>query len=396
MSGVEGLVEPGFEKIADAFATNFVEHGEVGAAFCLYVEGERKVDIWGGVADAETGKPYQEDTLQLIFSSTKGATALCANLLAQRGLLDIDAPVASYWREFAAAGKDRIPVRWLLCHKAGLAAPDGTVDLADCLAWDPICAALAAQSPLWEPGSAHGYHAVTYGYLVGEVVRRITGRSLGTFFQEEVAEPLGLDFWIGLPEEEHSRVAPLVGGGALIPTDVSELDPAMRELIEQFTGPDSLLGRALSCSGAFGAPGVWNRPDVWSAEVPAANGVADARSVAKMYAATIGAVDGREALLTETQRRAATERQTEGSDRVLFVETGFGLGYMVKSSFSPFGGRASFGHYGAGGSMGCADPDHGLGIGYVMNKMQQNLAGDPRTMGLIRTTYDAVGAQSAL
>src|SRR3954452_20370506 len=211
MVAVEGYIAPGFEGVGDAFEANFELHGEVGAAFAADINGEKVVDIWGGTADLATGAPYAEDTLQLVFSTTKGATAICANMLVERGQLDLDAPVVEYWPEFGAHKKNHIPVRWLLCHKPGLFAVDGTVALEEALDWERICARLAAQAPLWEPGTAHGYHAVTYGFLVGEAVRRISGRSLGSFFADEVAGPLGLDFWIGLPEREEPRLAPLLG-----------------------------------------------------------------------------------------------------------------------------------------------------------------------------------------
>ena len=176
--------------------------GEVGAAVCVYQDGTKVVDLWGGVADPATGRPFPEDTIVGVASTTKGATAICAHLLAQRGQLDIDAPVATYWPEFAAEGKDTIPVRWLLCHKAGLPTFEQPLTLQDFVAWDPVVASLAAQKPLWEPGTAYGYHAITYGHLVGEVIRRITGKSVGTFLAEEVVEPLGIEFWIGLPADQ--------------------------------------------------------------------------------------------------------------------------------------------------------------------------------------------------
>ena len=210
MTDIGGSVEAGFEGVAAAFQQNFVDHGEVGAATSVYVGGHKVVDLWGGVADAATGAPYTEDSLQLVFSTTKGATAACIHLLAQRGDLDIDAPVATYWPEFKAAGKADIPVRWLLCHKAGLPYVDGTMTLEDALAWDPVIRALEAQAPIWEPGTAHGYHATTYGWLLGELVRRVSGKSIGRFFADEFATPLDLDFWIGLPEAEQHRVAPLI------------------------------------------------------------------------------------------------------------------------------------------------------------------------------------------
>jgi CubicO group peptidase (beta-lactamase class C family) len=403
---VQGTVEPGFEGVREAFERNFAEHGEVGAACALYVGGRPVVDLWGGVADAATDQPYGEDTLQLVFSSTKGATALCANLLAQRGHLDVDAPVARYWPEFAQAGKDEVPVRWLLSHQAGLSHIDRSLTLEEALAWDPPVEALAAQAPIWEPGTAHGYHAVTFGWLVGEVVRRITGRSLGTFFAEEVAGPLGLEFWIGLPDEHQGRVAPLTNRGVRHgdqhPEEAAGMEAegarTLAEVIEQFLGPDSLLAKALGgVDGVFTAEGVFNRPEVRAAELPAANGVANARSMARMYAGAIGRVEGGDAgpLLTPQQIAAASTRLTSGADKVLMIDTTFGLGFMTASPFAPYGGATSFGHAGAGGSVGFADPENDIGFGYVMNRMLANLSGDPRSRGLIAAVYDAIGVRPA-
>jgi CubicO group peptidase (beta-lactamase class C family) len=428
---IGGTVAPGFEGVREAFAANFVEHREVGAGFSLVLDGRTVVDLWGGVADASTGAPYGEDTLQLVFSSTKGATAICANLLAQRGELDIDAPVASYWPEFAQAGKGDIPVRWLLCHKGGLPFIDAPLGLDDILAWDPAVESLAAMTPVWEPGSAHGYHAVTYGWLVGEVVRRITGKSLGTFFADEVAAPLGLEFWIGLPDEQQARVAPLTNRGlrrrpraaearaatraapgleaenpladALVAAADAHADDAglggLVETVEQLLGPDSLLVRALGGSTALPLVGddAFNRPEVRAAELPAANGVTNARSMARMYAATIGAVEGSDAgpLLTPDQVAAASTVLTSGADQVLFFETTFGLGFMTSSPFSPYGGPRSFGHAGAGGSVGFADPENAIGFGYVVNRMMTNLSGDARSRGLVAAVYEAIGADPA-
>ncbi len=413
---IGGTVAPGFEGVRDAFAANFADHGEVGAGFSLVVDGRTVVDLWGGVADAATGAPYTEDTLQLVFSSTKGATALCANLLAQRGDLDINAPVTTYWPEFAQGGKGDIPVRCLLGHQGGLPYIDAPLELSDLLAWDPAVEALAAMTPLWEPGTAHGYHAVTYGWLVGEVVRRITGKSLGTFFADAVAGPLGLEFWIGLPDEQQGRVAPLTNRGLgrvdrPAEAAAAESEPGMAAenpvvepeegsgdlvaMVEQLLGPDSLLVKALggAVSLPFVGEGVFNRPDVRAAELPAANGVTNARSLARMYAATVGPVDDVSTgpLLTPEQVRAASTTQTSGADLCLFFETTFGLGYMTASPFSPYGSVRSFGHAGAGGSVGFADPENGLGFGYVMNRMMANLSGDPRSQSLVRAAYDAIG-----
>jgi CubicO group peptidase (beta-lactamase class C family) len=311
--------------------------------------------------------------------------------------------VSEYWPEFAQAGKGDIPVRWLLCHKAGLPYVDRELSVEECLAWETPTKALAAMAPIWEPGSAHGYHAVTYGWLVGEVLRRITGRSVGRFFADEVAGPLGLEFWIGLPEDLQARVAPLTNTGLnrQAPGMAAEAPggeaQGMIEQLEALLGPGSLLIKALggTSSLALAGNGVFNQPEVRAAELPAANGVTNARSLAKMYAAVIGAVDGVGPLLTPEQIAAASTTQTSGGDRVLMMETTFGLGFMTSSPFSPYGGPRAFGHAGAGGSVGFADPENGLGFGYVMNRMMTNLSGDPRTRGLVSAVYDAIGVAPA-
>ena len=389
---VGGHVEPGFEGVRDAFANNFAEHGEVGATYAFYVDGTRVVDLWGGERP-DRGVPYDGDTLQIVFSSTKGAAAACAHLLAQRGQLDLDAPVVTYWPEFGQAGKDHIPVRWLLSHQAGLPTIDAELSREEALAWEPVIHALEVQKPYWEPGTAHGYHALTYGYLVGEVVRRIDGRTLGTFFREELAEPLGLDFWIGLPEEYEPRVAPMIPMGA---GDGASL--------EDLLGADSLMVRALNLNGALAGDlaSNANQRDFRAAELPAANGVANARSLARLYAALIGGVDGGppEAMLDAEQIGVARALQTSGLDQVLSlpgfdVESTIALGFWAASPFAPMGGRHAFGHYGAGGSVGFADPEHHVAGGYVMSKMDMGVSGDPRSGALIRASYEAAGATIA-
>lgn len=378
MSEIRGQVAEGYGPVADAFAANFRDHGDVGAGFCLYVDGEEVVNITGGLADPASGRPYDADTLQLVFSSTKGAAAICVAMLVADGVLDYDNPVADLWPEFAAAGKDRIPLSWIMSHKAGLASVDDPPALAEVLAVTPIVDALARQTPLWEPGTRHGYHALTYGWLVGEIVRRATGRSLGTFFRERVAEPLGLEFWIGLPSELEDRVAPLIPSPP--PSTPEEI-----ELMAAYIGPGTMGNRALTLDGVFGLDTdggmVWNTREVHASEIPAANGITNARSLARMYAATLGEVDGVR-LLDPDIRDAATECVTSGPDLTLLLETHFGMGFMLPDEVLPLAGPRSYGHAGAGGSLGYADPDLGIAYGYVMNQMGGSLVGDPRTQGL--------------
>ncbi len=391
MATVTGTVTSGFEGVRDAFEQNFTDHGDIGAGVAIYVDGECVVDLVGGVADQATGTAYDAETLQLVFSTTKGISAIAAHLLAQRGELDFDAKVTDIWPEFGQAGKGDVTIAMLFDHQVGLPVVDGPLSLAEILDVDPIVEALAAQAPLWEPGTAHGYHALTYGWLVGEVIRRVTGRSIGEFVADELAGPLGLDLWIGLPESEQSRVAPLVApniadaGGF----DVSKLDPEivplLGELAAAYLDPKSMTNRALSINGAFGFTGgdlAWNTPAVWSSQIPAANGITNARSLAKLYASCVSEVDGVR-LLDEVTVKAATVEQSNGRDRTLVVPTRFGLGFFLSSSFSPLMGEGSFGHAGAGGSLGFAHPEHHVGFGYVMNKMSTELSNDPRTAGLI-------------
>ena len=396
MVDVAGFVAPGFEGVRDVFARNFEELDDVGAGVAVYRNGGLVVALTGGTTTAGGGDAYGADALQLVFSTTKGATALAAHLLVERGLLDLDAPVSTYWPEFAAHGKGDVPVRWLLCHKVGLPDVDRPVTFEDALAWDPVIEALADSVPIWEPGSQHGYHAVTYGWLVGELVRRVSGRSLGTFFADEIAGPLGIDFWIGLPDDQHDRVVPLIPmtvPAGLLPEGASNGagdGGGLIQMLEMLMGPGSIIARALSApGGAFADWQVWNRPELWRAELGAANGITNARSLAKMYASTIGEVDGVRLLSAETLERAL-EVQTSGPDGVLIFEIPFGLGFMRDSMFSPFGAPTAFGHYGAGGAVGLADPASGISFGYVMNKMDLGIAGDPRTKNLIDAVF-AVG-----
>ena len=393
---VTGLVEPGFEAIRDAFAHNFEKGRETGSALCVHVEGRKVVDLCGGTFDVAGTRPYGPDALQLVFSTTKGATAVCANLLAQRGLLDLDAPVADYWPEFAAAGKETLPVRYLLSHQAGLPAIDSRVTPEEMQAWDPVAEALAEQTPFWEPGTAHGYHALSYGYLVGEVVRRITGCSLGTFFSEEVAGPLGLEFFIGLPPDLEDRVSPIIGANFGPPVGEGGVGGGAPEDFAK-----TLLARALNLGGAFRDRDWMNQPKWHAAEVPGGNAITNATSLSRMYAALIGTVEGgpTEPLLTPAQVEKARTVLTFGPDQV-FNSVGFaleqkiGLGFWRAGPVTPFGGPGSFGHGGAGGSYGFADPERGLAVGYVMNQMSMGMLGDPRSRRIVQAVYESVGAEA--
>jgi CubicO group peptidase (beta-lactamase class C family) len=379
---VAGHVAAGFEPVRDAFAANFERFGEVGAAFCVHLNGHPVVDIWGGLTEPGSADPYTGDTLQMVMSTTKGVVAIAAHMLAQEGRLDFDAPVSEYWPEFAAEGKQTIPVRWLFSHRAGLAAIDKPLHLDDVLAWEPVVAALAAQRPNWEPGTAHGYHAITYGWLAGEVLKRVAGMSVGKLVAERLARPLGLDLWIGLPDAVNPRVAPQIP--APPPSPDAPADPFMARLSD----PTSLMHRAFTNpSGMFTAA---NTPAFRAAEVPAANGIATARSLSRLYAACIGEVDGMRLLKADTLERAMAT-QAKGEDLVVGYETHYGTGFQLTFPSRPFAGDGSVGHYGMGGSVAFAHPERGLAFGYVMNQMLSPSGPDPRSTALIQAVLRCTG-----
>ncbi|MEV5756511.1 serine hydrolase domain-containing protein [Streptomyces tendae] len=390
MTTIGGDVAAGFEPVREAFAENFAQHGDIGAAVCVYQDGRPVVDLWGGIADRETGRPWERDTLQLVYSATKGATATAAHMLAQRGLLDLDAPVAEYWPEFAANGKADIPVRWLLSHQAGLVTLDRPVPLAEALSWHPMTAALAAQRPVWTPGTAHGYHGRTWGWLVGEVIRRVSGRTPGHFFAHEIASPLGLDFFIGLPANERHRVShmayrkPKVDLTTLPPESVPE---ELREQVTAWRDPNSFSNRAYAVTDPAAID--FDSPEVQAAELPASNGIGTARALARMYAAVIGEVDGVRLLSPKTVASAAKE-QAAGVDQVLVAPSRFGSGYQLPTPDNPMSGPGAFGHNGRGGSLAFADPDRGIAFGYVMNHIVSG-SDDVRADALVDAVDRSIG-----
>ena len=385
---IDGHCDARFSAVREAFAEGFRSRNEIGSAVAVTLDGKSVVDLWAGHADLARTRPWARDTIVNIYSCTKGMTALCAHQLVERGQLDLDAPVATYWPEFAQASKARIPVRWLLSHRSGLPAVRDMLAPEALYDWTAMCDALAAQSPWWEPGTHHGYHAVTFGWLVGEVVRRITGRSLGTYFREEIAEPLGLDLHIGLADAEHGRVAEM----SEIPTD--QVDPDALGLAQVvFSDPEGMAARAFvnPPSMALGP----NNPEWRRAEIPGANGHGAARDLARVYGALArgGTVDGIRVLSAESVARCASE-QSFGPDQVLQISTRFGLGFMLPQErpdarFGP--SKRAFGHPGAGGSLGFADPEHRVGFGYVMNRMGPHILLDPRAVALIDAVYKSVG-----
>jgi CubicO group peptidase (beta-lactamase class C family) len=373
MTTLQGTAEPGFGKVADAFRRCFSEHGDVGAAVAVYRDGKPVVDLWAGDADPAAATPWTRDTVVMTFSTTKGVTAVCANLLVQRGLLDPDAPVARYWPEFGVNGKQSITVAMVLAHRAGLAAVDGDVGIDDVLGWDGVVSAIAAQAPQWVPGSAHGYHARTYGWITGEIIRRITGRTAGQFFAEEIARPLGLRYWIGLPAEFEA--------------DCAELIPAAGPSFLSLLDHESMLYRVMAGpSGLFvnGYDETWNSRPMRAVELPSSNGIGDALSLARLYAACVGDVDGLRLLSDETVA-SATQLRSTGIDLVVGQELCFGLGFIAGPTLLGLGRPRVFGHSGAGGSTAIADTDTGLSMAYVMNRLRFDV--DPRASSLAAAAF---------
>ena len=371
------FVAPGWESVRDEFVRNLESGMDRGAGVAVMHRGRLVVDLMGGYRDRDGAVAYGPETLQLVFSTTKGITALAVAMCVERGLLDYSERVAAYWPEFAANGKQDITVAQLLSHRGGLYTVDGPITLEEALDWGTITGRLAEMAPLFPPGTTHGYHALTYGWLGGELVRRVTGTSLGTFVQENIVKPLGVELWIGLPEEHEHRVAHIMAH------PIPKFPPDIAKFMLDHGGPGSLGDKALSLNGAFG-PGVFNRRDTHAAEVPGANAITNARSLATIYAATIGEVNGVRLLGEETRRLGTTSETPQGEiDEILGHPTDFGKGWMLESTRNNYGGPGGFGHDGAGGSVACAVPSRELAVSYVMNTMLTTYDGDPRREGYI-------------
>ncbi len=375
---IEGHFDERFSKVRDAFERNFQERGDVGACFAATLEGEYVVDIWGGFQDEARTRPWQEDTIINVYSTTKTMTFISALILADRGQLDLDAPVAKYWPEFAANGKEDVRVKHFLSHSAGLPGFSRPLSLEELYDWDTACADLASQAPWWKPGTQCGYHAITQGFLIGEVVRRITGRSFGTFFREEVAEKVGADFHVGVDPAHFHRIAELVAAEEQAP--ILQMDP------------ESIPGRVfagLDISPETTASEGWRR-----AEIPAANGHGNARSVVRAQTALAngGRAFGVE-LLSAAGCKRALEPQIEGMDAVIGLPLSFGMGYAFPSEAIPVSPNANTLWWGgAGGSTIVVDTDAHLCFSYVMNQMDNNIVGDPRGASLGNELYECLQA----
>jgi CubicO group peptidase (beta-lactamase class C family) len=386
--GIGGFVAPGYKRVADVFERNFTERGEVGAAFAAMRDGELVVDLWGGWADEAARRPWEEDTLQLVFSGTKGLVATCLLMLIDRGQLALDDPVAKHWPEFAARGKEHVTVADIASHRSRLPAIRRHVTERE-LADDVLLARLLADQPQeTDPRAELAYHALTYGWLCGELIRRATGRSVGTFFAEEVAAPLGLELWIGLPESEEPRVATLVYGprwGANAPGD------------EQLAA-DDLLASIWNNPRVYPRERIiWNERSLHAAEVPGANAIGTARSIARLYGclARGGELDGVRLMAPETIALGRREL-SRFEDLFNTHPMAFGVGFQLQTELMAYGPTSeSFGHGGAGGSIHAAWPNERVGLSYAMNQLRDDIP-DPRSRALLSALHECVaGARDA-
>jgi CubicO group peptidase (beta-lactamase class C family) len=393
---VHGFAKPGYEAVRDAFVANFLLRDELGSACCVHHKGEKVVDLWGGVRNKLTGEPWEEDTMAVVYSTTKGMAAMTLALAHSRGWLDYDELVCTYWPEFAQNGKEKVTVRQLLAHQAGLFAFDEPVDRNTVADLDRLAEVLARQKPAWEPGTRHGYHAITLGFYENELLRRVDPqhRSLGEFFQDEIAAPLGLDFYIRVPEEiPNSRMATIDSPGFL-----KLLIGFPFRLTVETMSHHSNIYRALISNPGSGI--VHDEKTIYSRnlEVPSGGGVGTARSIAHAY--SVFATGGKElGLRSETLDELAAPAIPPRNgyfDECMKGETKFSLGFMKPSAAWPFQHPAAFGHPGAGGSIGFADPESEIGYAYVTNRMGVELTGDPRDIALRDALYSATPVIAAI
>jgi len=387
-ANIEGVTSAKFSSIKDEFARNFAERGEVGASVCISVNGETVVDLWGGMADLKTNTPWERDTISVVFSCTKAATALCAHILVDRGLLKLHAPVSDYWPEFAKNGKENTTVQMMLNHESAVPAFRDPVKSGGFLDWDYMIKRLEDEEAFWEPGTRNGYHMVNFGWTVGELVRRVSGKSLGQFFQDEIAGPLGADFWIGLPGDVTNPIARIIPP---TPDPAAILSPFTKKLM---TEPDSIQALSFLNNGGWKQ----NDPATHKAEIGGGGGMSNARGQVAIYEplALGGSHKGVPLVSPERLVHMGQVSTATQVDATLLAPTRFASGFMKSMDNRPYPGGdqmsvvigdAAFGHVGAGGSIGFADPEYGLAFSYTMNQMGAGLLLNDRGQSLVDATY---------
>lgn len=391
---LHGRYDSAFASVVDEFVNNFATRNEVGGSVCLSVDGKQRLDLWGGHVDEARSAPWREDTVSVVFSCTKGATALCAHLLIDRGLLDLQAPVAKYWPTFAHGAKEKTTVTMMLNHSAGLPAFREPIKQGGYYDWDYMIERLEKEEPFWEPGTRNGYHMISFGWVVGELVRRASGKSLGAFFRDEVAEPLGLDYWIGLPEAIEPRVS------RMIPFRPDKTAPISDFTAAILADRNSIQALALLNSGGHSS----ESRAAHAAEIGGGGGISNARGLAGMYRplANGGIENAKQFIGNDTIVRMSQVSMATQRDATLLIPTRFGLGFMKSmdnrarsagNTDSAILGEKAFGHVGAGGSIGFADPECHLAFGYSMNRMGAGILLNERGQSLVDATYRALGYQ---
>ena len=388
---LSGTYDQRFASVAEYFVENFSHRDEVGASVCLTFEGETVVDLWGGTADSQNKAPWTEDTMSVVYSSTKGAVALAAHALIDAGELDLDQSVSHYWPEFACAGKESATVRMMLNHSAGVPCIREPLRDDGCCDWEYMTAQVAAEEAYWKPGT-HGYHMMTFGWTVGELIRRVAGQSLGTFFRQAVAAPAEADFWIGLPETEEARVARMIRPKLVKGAPIGEFTQALMQ------DKTSIQHLAFFNNGGYNP----NSRACHAAEIGGGGGIGNARGLARIYAASAneGAYNNHQFLKTDSIARMCEVSCAGGEDATLLLPTRFGLGFMKSMDnryrqpvdrSSAILGATAFGHVGAGGSIGFADPAAHISFGYVMNQMGPGILLNERGQGLVDRVYQSLG-----
>jgi len=372
---IHGECDPQFKKVKETFEKLYQEDREIGSCFAVYKDGKPLVDLWGGFQDKDKTKPWQKDNLITVYSTTKGVAAFCIALAMEKGLLKYEEKVSTYWPEFASNGKEDITVGMLMSHQAGICSPE-TRNVDDYYNQNLMAEKLAGMTPIWEPGTASGYHSMTFGWLTSELILRLTGKSLGTFFREEVGDRHDVDFFIGLPESEDHRVAELV------PFDIVRNENSEQQV--------ELTDAQKSQRNSAGTLGIQNTKAWRQAEIPSANGQGNAGGLAKLYSLIVPEDNSLKLLKDDTVNQMTT-MQIEGRDLVLAVQVRWGVGFILnkhKVIYGPIEG--AFGHSGYGGSCAFGDPENKIGVSYVMNRMLDNFNADGRSIELINATYDCL------
>lgn len=385
-SPVTGYCDPAFRFVREAFAENFETRDEIGACCTILVDNHKVVDLWGGHKDSAKTQLWQENTISLVFSCSKAATALCAQILIDRNQLDLDAPVTQYWPEFGAHGKQDVTVRMMLAHQSAVPALRDPVKPGGLYDFDYMVKRLAAEKPFWIPGTDNGYHMISFGWTVGELIRRVSQQSLGTFFKNNIAIPLELDFHIGLPESEFARAC------TMIPFNLDQTASENAFLTKVFTDPTSIQHLAMMNTGQY----YFDHPDAWRAEIGGGGGLSNARSLARMFASLLGKNTSLSPARIEDMRQPVAQTK---QDLTLLIPTRFGQGFMLRmdnrqthplDGYSLIIGEQAFGHVGMGGSVGFADPQTQMAFGYSMNKMGNSILLNQRGQSLIDAAYESL------